>query len=172
MSELQRASVPKSAPTDLDKLEEVLSKYDVWTSAVFAPSWDNKLPLVRELEWNIPEWKLPGGKSEPGETPQETAVREFKEETGLIILQDRLQLIAYEERDWYKTSHMFFIFSPPLLSSFEGLRKRGIEGEEVGVFEWNPMSGDFTDLPRSEFLDTHMRVLQDFNIFSRHSAAA
>ena len=32
-----------------------------------------------------PTWAVPGGSIEPGETPQEAAVRETKEETGLDI---------------------------------------------------------------------------------------
>ena len=31
------------------------------------------------------QWQLPGGKSEEGETPQETAIREVREETGLDL---------------------------------------------------------------------------------------
>jgi mutator protein MutT len=30
-------------------------------------------------------WEFPGGKMEPGETPQEAAVRETQEETGLAV---------------------------------------------------------------------------------------
>ncbi|MBX3713628.1 MAG: DUF4031 domain-containing protein [Lysobacter sp.] len=42
------------------------------------------------------EWSAPGGWREPGETPVETAVRETREETGIVLDPGTLRPVAYE----------------------------------------------------------------------------
>ena len=54
---------------------------------VIIDSDDKALILLRpkEASWAPGKWGYPGGKIEAGETPLETAVRETKEETQLIV---------------------------------------------------------------------------------------
>jgi 8-oxo-dGTP pyrophosphatase MutT (NUDIX family) len=45
------------------------------------------------------DWSLPKGKAEPGETDEETALREVEEETGFVCtLGDELTTIRYRDR--------------------------------------------------------------------------
>jgi 8-oxo-dGTP pyrophosphatase MutT (NUDIX family) len=70
-------------------------------------------------------WELPGGGSEPGEAPDETAKRELLEETGLRADVERLTGV-YVERDDGAGSMLHFVFrctprdgSEPVASSAE-----------------------------------------------------
>lgn len=50
--------------------------------AVIASRYQNQWIFVRHRERET--WEIPGGHIEPGETPDEAATRELKEETGAI----------------------------------------------------------------------------------------
>ena len=70
---------------------------------------DDKVLFIRR--WDM--WDLPKGKMEKGETPEQTALREVKEETGIKALNITGKLaesyhIYYDEPPYYlKRSHWF-----------------------------------------------------------------
>lgn len=50
--------------------------------------------ILMQLRKDNEKWGLPGGSVELGETVEETAIREVKEETGLIISRKDLKLLG------------------------------------------------------------------------------
>ena len=86
---------------------------------------------MRDPKKPVPRyWKLPGGRGEGIETPEESAVREVYEELGLEIDQDELQLIEQQDRG----NHTLTFFRIDL-ASLSGLKKVGDEREEIQVFK-------------------------------------
>lgn len=88
---------------------------------------DNKVLMIKfSKKWGQ-VYAPPGGKFETGETPLDCITREFYEETGLTLINPRLQGISY-----WKDSHegIIFIFTA---EDFEGeLNITSSEGE----LEW------------------------------------
>jgi 8-oxo-dGTP diphosphatase len=63
-----------------------MKNYTGKTSTAIIPYPDNKILLIKRN--TIPfkgYWALPGGRMDPGETVEQTIVREVKEETGLDV---------------------------------------------------------------------------------------
>ena len=46
---------------------------------------DNKVVVIKYKNHDNGYYDIPGGKIEDGESPEQTSIREFKEETGIII---------------------------------------------------------------------------------------
>lgn len=108
-------------------------------------------PLIRDPKKPVPRyWKLPGGRSEGEETPEECAVREIWQETGLKIKQDDLQVLDQQDRG----SHTLTLFRIDL-PSLKGLKKQGDEQEEIKVFSSLVEIGKMQD-----FFPNHRSVVQ------------
>ncbi len=103
----------------------------------------------KENDYHEGKWNGLGGKFEPGETPEECALRELKEETGLDAINPRLKgMITFPmfdtKEDWYVFLFVIKEFSGELIDSPEG-ELAWIENERLT--ELNLWEGDKIFIP-------------------------
>jgi len=72
-----------------------------------ATSEDNKILLVKESVDG--KWSLPGGWGDIGFSPKETVIKEFKEETGLEIVPERL-LAVFDKKMHSHPPQPFYVY--------------------------------------------------------------
>jgi 8-oxo-dGTP pyrophosphatase MutT (NUDIX family) len=82
----------------LRDLREIVGTRLLVMPAVAVLIWDQRgrLLMVREAETGL--WQTVGGSIEPDESPQQAAVREAQEETGVVVELQRLRAVAGGER--------------------------------------------------------------------------
>ena len=105
--------------------------------------------IKKENDMHHGKWNGLGGKFEPGETPEECAVREIYEESGLKvrnpILKGFLTFPGFSnEEDWYAFVFLVCEFDGEIIESAEGYLA-WIENERL--LELNLWEGDLVFIP-------------------------
>jgi 8-oxo-dGTP pyrophosphatase MutT (NUDIX family) len=93
-----------------DEYVQSLPKATVYACMYFTDASGQVLQL--RSSYGVEQWQCPGGNMDGGETPWQTAVRETREETGLIITRQCPLLLTHfitPRKDW-PHSHIGFIF--------------------------------------------------------------
>jgi 8-oxo-dGTP pyrophosphatase MutT (NUDIX family) len=116
-----------------------MSLSDIWvepylqriSSLCYIETEGKLLMLQRNKEPFRGFWTAPGGKLEPGENPRQTIIREIWEETGLTLIQPRLQMINSETGPGRDYNWLVFIFRA---EEFNGSLRECNEG----VLKWIP----------------------------------
>lgn len=113
----------------------------------------NRILLIkRGVEPCIHHWTLPTGFIEINETPEESILREIKEETNLTCTIERL-LGVYQQKGWKYESIIVLAY---ILNPIEGYPKAGDDAIDIKYFEYKT-------LPEIPFI-SHRKIIKNIYI--------
>ena len=95
-------------------------------------------------------WEFPGGKMEPGESPEEALRREIKEELDAeIAVGDLLKTVEWDYPKFHLTLHCFWCSLPsPHLHLNEHESSAWLDAEHLDDVRWLPADLEIIDMLR------------------------
>ena len=89
-------------------------------------------------------WEFPGGKIEPGESPEDALKREIQEKLGIDITIDKfLCTTEYDYSSFHLTMHCYLCgIKAGEIELREHKSARWLRPEELGIVEWLPADKD------------------------------
>lgn len=85
-------------------------------------------------------WEFPGGKVEPGESPQQALAREIREELDMeIAVGDYLMTVEYDYPDFHLSMQCYWcriVEGTPILKEHEAAKWLGLH--DLGSVDWLP----------------------------------
>lgn len=116
-------------------------------------SHDKKLLLAKESADN--KWSLPGGWADIGYSPKETVVKEFKEETGLVVIPDRL-LAVFDKKMHPHPPQPFYVYKMVFYcKAITTEIKKGFDVLDVQYFDLN----NLPELSEDRILKSQIQLL-------------
>ncbi|WP_174728674.1 NUDIX hydrolase [Mesobacillus harenae] len=102
---------------------------------------DNKILLLQKPRRNW--WVAPGGKMEPSETIKDSCVREFREETGIYLLNPKIKgIFSFIMKDGNQVVDEWMMFT------FYATESDGLQVDECeeGILAWHELD-EIANLP-------------------------
>ena len=125
---------------------------DTGRRAGIVAATDGSVLLVRQYRLLIDgmSWELPGGKVDDGERPDETAIRECLEETGVRCLNPQPLVFYHAGLDSrYNPTHIYY--SQEIADIYEPHR---IDPREVSESRWFPLADCIDMIFKGKILDS------------------
>lgn len=111
----------------------------VWVVAAALIAPDRRVLLAQRPEGKAMAglWEFPGGKIEPGETPEQALARELREELAIGVAPDALKPLTFASHSYEK----FHLLMPLYLCTTWTGEVRGVEGQALAWVKPEDLAG-------------------------------